>query len=160
MHFLSPDYTFDYTFHIDGSIETAVHASGYIQSAFYAANSDYGYTIGKGLSGSMHDHVLTVSCLFELDLRYRGSSLHCRTAADSLPLPLSSPLLHAFAPPQFKADLDILGTANTFERTNIVPSTEKYVWSNITRNTMKLERHLIKSEDESKLDWGANGASM
>ena len=53
------DYAFTYTFYQDGSIESDVKASGYIQSAFYAKNEDYGYHINKGLSGSMHQHVLT-----------------------------------------------------------------------------------------------------
>lgn len=51
----------------------------------------------------------------------------------------------------FKADLDILGTANTFVTHTIVPTTEKYVWSNTTRSTMKLQRGNISNEDESKL---------
>lgn len=63
------DYTFSYTFHLDGTIETKVSASGYIQSAFYAANEEYGYQIRKGLSGSMHDHVLT----FKADLDIGGT---------------------------------------------------------------------------------------
>jgi len=37
-------------------------ASGYIQSAYYAANGEYGYKIHDGLSGSMHDHVLVRRC--------------------------------------------------------------------------------------------------
>ncbi|KAJ7186602.1 copper amine oxidase [Mycena filopes] len=45
-------------FALDGSIETIVRASGYIQSAFYAKNNDYGYQVHDALSGSMHDHVL------------------------------------------------------------------------------------------------------
>lgn len=72
------DYSFDYTFYLDGALETTVRASGYIQSAYYAKNGDYGarslskgevqnliltvnigYHIHDGLSGSMHDHVLT-----------------------------------------------------------------------------------------------------
>jgi primary-amine oxidase len=36
------DYSFDYTFYRDGALETTVRASGYIQSAYYAKNSDYG----------------------------------------------------------------------------------------------------------------------
>ncbi|KAJ7078447.1 copper amine oxidase [Mycena belliarum] len=53
------DYSFDYIFALDGSIETVVRASGYIQSAYYAKNNNYGYQIHDVLSGSMHDHVLT-----------------------------------------------------------------------------------------------------
>ncbi|GAA5845868.1 hypothetical protein JCM3766R1_004638 [Sporobolomyces carnicolor] len=52
------DYSFTYTFYLDGTIEIGVSASGYIQSAYYAANQDYGYHIHDGLSGSMHTHVL------------------------------------------------------------------------------------------------------
>lgn len=43
------DYTLSTTFYQDGTIETMVQASGYIQSAFYAANDDYGYQINDGL---------------------------------------------------------------------------------------------------------------
>jgi primary-amine oxidase len=35
-----------------------VQASGYIQSAYYANNEEYGFKIHDNLSGSMHDHVL------------------------------------------------------------------------------------------------------
>jgi hypothetical protein len=64
----SYDYVFDYVFYLDGSIETIVRASGYIQSAFYANNSDYGYQIHDALSGSMHDHSLQ----FKVDLDIAG----------------------------------------------------------------------------------------
>ncbi|KDN47129.1 copper amine oxidase [Tilletiaria anomala UBC 951] len=57
------DYSLSYIFYLDGSIETRVQASGYIQAAFYAHNEDFGYQIHDGLSGSMHDHVLS----FRLD---------------------------------------------------------------------------------------------
>ncbi|BGP51602.1 hypothetical protein JCM10450v2_007552 [Rhodotorula kratochvilovae] len=52
------DYSFYYTFTLDGSVAIEVMASGYIQSAYYAKNGEYGYQINDGLSGSMHDHVL------------------------------------------------------------------------------------------------------
>ncbi|PWW73068.1 amine oxidase catalytic domain-containing protein [Tuber magnatum] len=113
------DYNFDYNFHLDGSIEIKVRASGYIQSAFYAHNEDYGYQIHDATSGSMHDHVLN-----------------------------------------FKADLDILGTKNTFEKVSIVPTTAEYVWSTSPRNTMRVERSSVKNEDEGKINWAANGAAM
>nr|XP_031863935.1 uncharacterized protein CI109_000579 [Kwoniella shandongensis]KAA5531007.1 hypothetical protein CI109_000579 [Kwoniella shandongensis] len=60
------DYNFDYVFYLDGSIETIVRASGYIQSAYYAANSEYGYQIKDGLSGSMHDHALNFKVDFDI----------------------------------------------------------------------------------------------
>ena len=60
----------------------------------------------------------------------------------------------------FKADFDILGTANTMQLVTVTPTTEKYVWSNQPRNTMKLVRQEIESEDESRLIWAANGATQ
>jgi len=82
------DYTFDYNFYLDGSIEVKVRASGYIQGAFYAHNENYGYHIHEALSGSLHTHAIN-----------------------------------------FKADIDILGEKNTFEKISIVPTTEKCVVS-------------------------------
>ena len=113
------DYMFSYEFYMDGSIQISVRAAGYIQSAYYAANEDYGYHIHDALSGSMHDHVLN-----------------------------------------FKADFDILGTANTMELVTVKPVTQNYVWSDQPRNTMKLFRHEVESEDESRLKWQQNGATQ
>ncbi|KAK4051483.1 hypothetical protein OIO90_004697 [Microbotryomycetes sp. JL221] len=106
------DYSFSYVFYQDGSIETFVQASGYIQSAYYAQNNHYGYQIHDGLSGSMHDHALT-----------------------------------------FKADVDILGTANTLKLHKVAKTNAKYVWSNTTRSTMWLERSNITNEDHGKRDF-------
>ncbi len=36
---------FSYEFYMDGSIKVTVRASGYIQSAYFAGNEDYGYQI-------------------------------------------------------------------------------------------------------------------
>ncbi|KAI5363237.1 putative copper amine oxidase [Septoria linicola] len=60
------DYMFNYEFYLDGSIRVEVRASGYIQSAFYANNQDYGYQIHDSLSGSMHDHVLHFKADFDI----------------------------------------------------------------------------------------------
>ena len=60
------DYMFSYSFHLDGSIQVEVRASGYIQSAYYAHNEDYGYHIHDFLSGSMHDHVLNFKADFDV----------------------------------------------------------------------------------------------
>ncbi|ORY29317.1 putative copper amine oxidase [Naematelia encephala] len=60
------DYNFDYNFYLDGTIEITVRASGYIQSAYYANNTEYGYKIHKGLSGSMHDHNLNFKADFDI----------------------------------------------------------------------------------------------
>jgi primary-amine oxidase len=104
----------------DGSMGVEVRASGYIQSAYFANNDEYGYKIHDNLSGSMHDHVLN-----------------------------------------FKADFDIQGTNNTVAVVNQVPVSTTYPWSNgKVRNTMKLEKSYIESEDQSRLFWGANGQTQ
>ncbi|CAK5278719.1 unnamed protein product [Mycena citricolor] len=113
------DYNFDYIFTLDGAVETVVRASGYIQSAYYAHNSEYGYRVHDSLSGSMHDHSLN-----------------------------------------WKVDMDVLGTANTFVKHKIAPAEVKYSWSNETRKTMKLEKVKVKNEDQAKLYWPRNGADM
>lgn len=111
---------FSYMFYLDGSISVEVRASGYIQSAFYANNQDYGFQIQDALSGSMHDHVLN-----------------------------------------FKADFDILGTANSVQLMRNTPVTTTYPWSgNKTRNTMKLTRSFIESEDDGRFNWDANAQTQ
>ncbi|KAL4785483.1 copper amine oxidase [Aspergillus varians] len=60
------DYMFSYNFHMDGTIGVEVRASGYIQSAYYANNEDFGYHIHDSLSGSMHDHVLNFKADFDI----------------------------------------------------------------------------------------------
>lgn len=111
------DYTFTYYFYLDGSIEVKVSASGYIQSAFYAQNDEYGYRIHRGLSGSMHDHVLT-----------------------------------------YKADLDVLGTKNSFAKHGAFASNESYPWTQgKQRSTMKMQRSWVDSEDEGKVHIEGNG---
>ncbi|KAL2216423.1 copper amine oxidase [Thermoascus aurantiacus ATCC 26904] len=64
------DYMFEYSFHLDGSIQVTVRASGYIQSAYWAHNGDYGFKIHDNLSGSMHDHVLN----YKLDIDINGTA--------------------------------------------------------------------------------------
>ncbi|KAI7777849.1 hypothetical protein LA080_002972 [Diaporthe eres] len=60
------DYQTTYEFRMDGSINVAVRASGYIQSGASAKNEDYGFNIHDDLSGSMHDHVLTFKADFDI----------------------------------------------------------------------------------------------
>ncbi|KAK5162859.1 uncharacterized protein LTR77_011116 [Saxophila tyrrhenica] len=60
------DYSFSYEFYMDGSIQVVVRAAGYIEAAYYAHNSDYGYQIHDALSGAMHDHVLNCKADFDI----------------------------------------------------------------------------------------------
>lgn len=53
----------------------------------------------------------------------------------------------------FKADFDIAGTANTAQLTEFVPVDQKYIWAPEGRQTMKLQRKFVESEDDSRLIW-------
>lgn len=53
----------------------------------------------------------------------------------------------------FKADFDVYRTANTAEVSTFVPANEKYIWSDQPRQTFKLQRQFVESEDDSRLDW-------
>ena len=54
----------------------------------------------------------------------------------------------------FKADFDILGLENTMQLTSFVPIEEKYIWSDVPRNTFKPKREFMECEDNSRLNWG------
>lgn len=61
------DYIFDYAFHVDGSLEITVRASGYLQSSFYYADqAGWGPRIQEATQGSLHDHVITWKADFDL----------------------------------------------------------------------------------------------
>ncbi|KAI1344805.1 membrane copper amine oxidase [Xylariaceae sp. FL0016] len=61
----------------------------------------------------------------------------------------------------FKADFDILGTANTVQLMNNVPVSRVFPWSNgKARNTMQLERSLVTNEDEGRFNWAPNSAQQ
>ncbi|KAI0123803.1 membrane copper amine oxidase [Xylariales sp. AK1849] len=61
----------------------------------------------------------------------------------------------------FKADFDILGTANSVQLVNNVPVSRVFPWSNgKARNTMQLERSFIASEDEGRFNWAPNLAQQ
>ncbi|KMQ81342.1 copper amine oxidase protein, partial [Lasius niger] len=58
----------------------------------------------------------------------------------------------------FKVDFDILGTPNTVQLLRKVPVSRSYPWSGgKARNTMKLTRSFVDSEDRSRFNWGPNG---
>jgi primary-amine oxidase len=126
------DYTFDYIFYLDGTIEVKVRASGYIFAAYHQLEAmredltvqkremtqyDYGYQVHDLVATSMHDHTIN-----------------------------------------FKADLDIAGTLNTLYRIDITPWTHHYNWDADSRNTMRLVHHPIATE--TALDWPKNAGAM
>jgi primary-amine oxidase len=125
------DYTIDYTFYLDGTIEVKVRASGYIFGAYHqlevlrkdfqgkrdVPSYDYGYQVHDVVATSMHDHGLN-----------------------------------------FKADLDIAGTANTLYRVDIAPYHHEYPWESAQRSTMRLLHSPV--EKEIGLDWPYNSGAL
>jgi primary-amine oxidase len=119
------DFTIEYLFYLDGTIEVKLRASGFIWAAFYdptsesAKRNEYGYRVHDALATSMHDHVLN-----------------------------------------FKVDLDVAGTSNTFTRVGIEPATIEYPWDEDLkpRNTMHLVERVV--ERETGINWPANAGEM
>lgn len=62
------DYTIDYIFYLDGSIEVKFRASGYIQGAYYVPgeSEEYGYRVHDQFASSLHDHVLNFKADFDI----------------------------------------------------------------------------------------------
>ncbi|KAF5565087.1 multidrug resistance [Fusarium phyllophilum] len=60
----------------------------------------------------------------------------------------------------FKLDLDIKGRKNSLMKTEFVPHTQVYPWSDSQPiNTMKVNHSYIASEDDGKINWSPNGAT-
>ncbi|KAF4342275.1 multidrug resistance [Fusarium beomiforme] len=58
----------------------------------------------------------------------------------------------------FKLDLDIKGRKNSLLKTEFVPFTHVYPWSDgQSINTMKVNRSYVTNEDDSKIKWAKNG---
>lgn len=61
------DYMFNYAFHVDGSMEVELRASGYLQSSpFYANQTNFGPRVGQGTQGSFHDHIIVYKADFDI----------------------------------------------------------------------------------------------
>ncbi|KXS22495.1 amine oxidase catalytic domain-containing protein [Gonapodya prolifera JEL478] len=64
------DYTFDYIFWLDGTIEIKMSASGYMQGTWWTKDNEefYGGRISEYSMGSLHDHILN----YKIDLDILG----------------------------------------------------------------------------------------
>ena len=70
------DYTIEYLFYLDGSIEVKYRASGFIFGAFYNSPlqdnverthpTEHGYRVHDAVATSMHDHVLNFKADFDI----------------------------------------------------------------------------------------------
>lgn len=126
------DYTIDYTFYLDGTLEVKVRASGFIFGAFFPQpvngtdspspqQHEYGYRVHNAAASSMHDHVLN-----------------------------------------FRADMDIDGVSNTFTRTAIEPTTQNYDWDPPDLPGPRSTMHMVQKSvsTETGLNWPENSGEM
>ncbi|KAJ3833550.1 copper amine oxidase [Lentinula raphanica] len=61
------DYGFDYMFHIDGTIEVRLSASGYLQGGYWDPLQDpYGGRLREHSMGNLHDHVINYKVDFDI----------------------------------------------------------------------------------------------
>ncbi|KAJ6669444.1 hypothetical protein lerEdw1_008254 [Lerista edwardsae] len=68
------DYVWDFMFHQNGAVGVRVHASGYIQSAFYFGDaSEFGNRVAKWTLGTMHTH--NINLKVDMDVGGEKNSL-------------------------------------------------------------------------------------
>ncbi|EJD41689.1 amine oxidase catalytic domain-containing protein [Auricularia subglabra TFB-10046 SS5] len=73
------DYSFEYTFMLDGTIEVRVSASGYLQGGYWDPQQDqHGTRLYLRSMGTLHDHVINFKVDFDL-VNERNSLLEKRT---------------------------------------------------------------------------------
>ncbi|KAH7309881.1 lysyl oxidase [Stachybotrys elegans] len=114
------DYMFDYIFHVDGSIEIVVRASGYLQSSFfYPDQGRFGPRIQQGTQGSLHDHILT-----------------------------------------YKADFDIIDTANSLEVSELVLVNQSQPWFPELGLFEQMELSKSTMDKEQQFNWMPNNRAM
>ncbi|KAF2726734.1 membrane copper amine oxidase [Polyplosphaeria fusca] len=124
-----------------------------LRSVSTLGNYDYMFTYSFYLDGTINVEVRASGYI--LGAYYANNEDYGWRIHDSLSGSMHDHVLN------FKADIDILGTANTVQLVSNTPTTEVYPWSQgKPRNTMKLTRRFIQSEDESRLNWDANGVTQ
>ncbi|KAI0034736.1 amine oxidase catalytic domain-containing protein [Vararia minispora EC-137] len=78
---------FDYIFHLDGTIEVRLSASGYLQGGFWEPEQDgYGAPIQATSMGSLHDHVINYKVDFDI-AGLENSVLSTRTDVEEVEQP-------------------------------------------------------------------------
>lgn len=114
------DYMFDYSFHMDGSLEVIVRASGYLQSSFYYPDQGkWGPRIQQATQGSLHDHILT-----------------------------------------YKADFDILGTANSLQVSELKAVNQSQPWFPELGEFEQMEMDTYIMDKEQQFNYAANNQAM
>ncbi|ODH24177.1 hypothetical protein ACO22_05340 [Paracoccidioides brasiliensis] len=114
------DYMFDYAFHVDGSLEISVRASGYLQaSPYFKSQQKWGPRVQQATQGSIHDHILT-----------------------------------------WKADFDIVDTANSFEISKLVATEQSQPWFPELGVFEQIELQASYLEKEDRFNYEPNNQAM
>ncbi|KEY64646.1 hypothetical protein S7711_02847 [Stachybotrys chartarum IBT 7711] len=121
-----------------------------VRSVSTIGNYDYTFTYAFFMDGSMSVEVRAsgyIQAAFYAHNEDYGFHIH-----DQLSGSMHDHVLN------FKADIDVLGTANTIQMMDVVPHTTTYPWSNGRQvNTMRVNRTFIETEDEGKFNWSPSG---
>lgn len=128
------DYTIDYIMYLDGTLEVKVRASGFIFGAFRSnTTSNDGPHHPPGTEADKYGYRIHDAI---------SSSMHDHVIS-------------------FRADMDIAGQPNTFQRVAIEPVKRSYSWEQPEiplRESMALHEYPI--DHETGLDWPANSGEM
>ncbi|KIY73996.1 amine oxidase catalytic domain-containing protein [Cylindrobasidium torrendii FP15055 ss-10] len=78
---------FDYTFHLDGTMEVRISASGYLQGGYWEPRQEgYGARIRDTTMGNLHDHVINFKVDFDI-AGQKNSLLETTTAQEEVEQP-------------------------------------------------------------------------
>ncbi|KAF9004303.1 copper amine oxidase [Cyathus striatus] len=142
---------FDYIFHLDGTLEVRVSASGYLQGGYWTPEADaYGGRIRETSMGSVHDHVIN----FKVDLDIAGtknSVMHTRTVREEVDVSWgSSPTSEI--DPNLDPDLSDWGSTliqQRIERTFLTDESESRL-----KHPLNFQGHYAVVNREERNKWG------
>ena len=151
------DYTIDYLFYLDGSIEVKVRASGYIFGAYS------GHPLSSAPPSTSDDELRPRGQAPEAFNNYSSTNPNITNTYGYAIHPSLSTSMHDHVL-LFRCDLDISPTPSyhdTFTTVSITPHTQAYPWDHPeapTRNTMHLTHTPLTTE--TGLNWPPNSGSM
>ena len=151
------DYTIDYLFYLDGSIEVKVRASGYIFGAYS------GHRLSSAPTFTSEDELRPRAQATEASNNYSSTNPNITNTYGYAIHPSVSTSMHDHVL-LFRCDLDVSPTPShhdTFTTVSITPHTQSYPWDQPeapTRNTMHLLHHPLAAE--TGLNWPSNSGAM
>ncbi|ETS83998.1 hypothetical protein PFICI_05874 [Pestalotiopsis fici W106-1] len=150
------EFTSDYPIqrHSSGEYVTATKETHFsIRSVSTVGNYDYMFTYSFKLDGTISAEV-RASGYIQSAYFTTGSDFGFKIQ-ENLSGSMHDHVLN------FKADFDILGTANSIQTMTNVPVSRVFPWSGgKARNTMQVVREFIDTEDQGRFNWAPNVAQQ